>query len=879
MAIKKDGTVVIDTLINTKGFNKGVGNMQKSISGLSGTISKLGVAIGVAFSTRAVINFGKECINLGSDLQEVQNVVDVTFGNMSERINEFAKNAITQFGLSELAAKQYASTMGAMLKSMGFNQADVLDMSTTLAGLAGDIASFYNLTGDEAFTKIRAGISGETEPLKQLGINLSVANLEAFALAEGITKSYNAMTEQEKAMLRYKYLLKTTADAQGDFARTSDSWANQTRILAEQFNSLKATIGQGLINAFTPVLKVINTLLAKLQTLANAFKALTEQIFGKQETQQASKNLSAIEDEYSGIADATNDAKKAQDKYLTGLDEIKTFQTQDAVGAVDVSSGLSDVGITEEIVSDTAEIDDILGRLEERFPRLMKFLKDVGAKLKEIVQDIKLGDFEELGKDISELAVLFFDFISDSLAEVDWKGIGNKIGDFLKGIDWLNVIKSGLKLKFNIWKAIAEVWFGSFEAAPLETSILTALGLLKFTGLGKVLAGNLKKALLTGFSLKGIVTALKGFGTSLASGFKALLQTMKFTMAETGASLPRLLSELLLTPIKNFFTVTIPNAITGSWIPHGVVLGIIAAIAKKIKDAMQNAFDTSDWTLGDWFIKTLETSWSGISQQLDMLRVQLEVWWQDTWLYNKLWELGDWWNTYIAPFFTHEKWAELIENVKVAFSTKWQEVVSWWENDVVTWFDEIFDNIKTKSSEAWSDIKTEITDFCDAVKNTFTSFKDGVVSIWNNIVSAIKNSINAIIGVINSMISGITTGINAVIESLNAVKIDTPDWLGGKSFDLNISKIKAPQIPYLASGAVIPPNAPFMAVLGDQKHGTNIEAPLDTIKQAVREVVGSNKGGVLHAHLYLDGREILTSVIDMAKLEQMATGRNPLDLA
>lgn len=727
MAIKKDGTVVIDTLINTKGFNKGVGNMQKSISGLSGTISKLGVAIGLAFSARAVINFGKECINLGSDLQEVQNVVDVTFGNMSDRINEFAKNAITQFGLSELAAKQYASTMGAMLKSMGFNQADVLEMSTTLAGLAGDIASFYNLTGDEAFTKIRAGISGETEPLKQLGINLSVANLEAFALAEGITKSYNAMTEQEKAMLRYKYLLKTTADAQGDFARTSDSWANQTRILTEQFNSLKATIGQGLINVLTPVVKFLNVVLAKLQSVANTFKALTEYLFGKKATQQASSNLGTIEEGYSGVADATKEAQKAQDKYTNSLDEL-SIVSQDDFSYADNFGGGFDSSLSDGMADATEEADGLFDELEKRFPRLLKFLDEVKKKLKEIVDDIKLGDFRELGKDISELAVLIHDFISESIDLVDWQSIGEKIGDFLAGINWIEVVKSAFKLKFNIWEAIAEVWFGAFSAAPIETAIITALGLLKFSGVGNLLAGKIRDSLLTSVA---------------------------------------------------------------SWGPHVAFASIATIIVGKIVDAMKGAFDTSDWTIGDWIKNTLETAKEGWMMQLDMWKVQLEVWWQDTWLYNELWNLEQWWNENIAPWFTKERWTKLYDDVQKAA----------------------------------------------------TEFKEGFVSVWDNIVLSIKNSINNIISAINAMISGVGTGINNLINALNSLKFDIPDWAplyGGKSFGLNIGNISIPQIPYLATGAVIPPNAPFMAMLGDQRHGTNLEAPESLIRQIVREEAGGS---------------------------------------
>ena len=222
---RADGSVIIDTRMNTSGFRTGVADMQRGLGGISGALKKIGKLALAAFAVKNIADFGKECIELGSDLSEVQNVVDVTFEGLSADINEFAKNAIEQFGLSETSAKRYASTMGAMLKSMGFTTSAAAEMSKEMTGLAGDIASFYNLDADEAFYKIRAGISGETEPLKELGINLNIVNLEEYALANGITKSYNAMSQQEQALLRYNYLLHATADAQGDFARTSNSWA------------------------------------------------------------------------------------------------------------------------------------------------------------------------------------------------------------------------------------------------------------------------------------------------------------------------------------------------------------------------------------------------------------------------------------------------------------------------------------------------------------------------------------------------------------------------------------------------------------------------------------------------------------------------------
>ena len=206
---------------------------------------------------RALINFGQESIQLASDLQEVQNVVDVTFGNDASKINEWAKAAGEAFGLSELSALKYTSTLGAMFKSMGLGQNDVKDMSVALTGLAGDMASFYNLDAEDAFNKLRSGISGETEPLKQLGINLSQANLEAYALSQGITTAYGSMTQAEQATLRYQYILAVTADAQGDFARTADSNANQNRLLQLEIEKLSADIGEALLPAEREVVGVL----------------------------------------------------------------------------------------------------------------------------------------------------------------------------------------------------------------------------------------------------------------------------------------------------------------------------------------------------------------------------------------------------------------------------------------------------------------------------------------------------------------------------------------------------------------------------------------------------------------------------------------------
>lgn len=211
---------------------------------------------------RDLADFAKEGISLASDLEEVQNVVDTTFGDSAAEVDQFAKSAASAFGMSELSAKQFAGTMGAMLSSMGLSDEAVLDMSTSLTGLAGDLASFYNLDAEDAFAKLRSGISGETEPLKQLGINLSVANLEAFALAQGLTTAYSEMSEAEKAALRYSYIMEATAAAQGDFAKTSDSYANQQRIMELNLENLSAAIGEKLLPYLTELTSGLNGLLS-----------------------------------------------------------------------------------------------------------------------------------------------------------------------------------------------------------------------------------------------------------------------------------------------------------------------------------------------------------------------------------------------------------------------------------------------------------------------------------------------------------------------------------------------------------------------------------------------------------------------------------------
>ena len=251
-----EATTALDQLGNEQQeFNNKVEHGSDALSGMTGKIA--GMVAGY-LSLLDVLNTVKDGIDYASDLAEVQNVVDVSFGKSAASINDWSQKALEAYGLNEVTAKRYNGTLGAMLKSTGVAGDSVVDMSEKLTGLAGDMASFYNLDTNAAFEKIRSGISGETEPLKQLGINMSVANLEAYALSQGITTAYDKMSQAEQTMLRYNYLMSVTSDAQGDFARTSDSWANQTRLLSENWTEFVGKMAANLLPTLTAGVSELN---------------------------------------------------------------------------------------------------------------------------------------------------------------------------------------------------------------------------------------------------------------------------------------------------------------------------------------------------------------------------------------------------------------------------------------------------------------------------------------------------------------------------------------------------------------------------------------------------------------------------------------------
>ena len=414
MAADSVGQIGLDLVVNQNQF-------KQQMAGIQGLAKKAGAALAAAFAVKKIIDFGAQCIELGSDLAEVQNVVDVTFPRMSKQVDDFAKNAITSFGLSETMAKRFTGTFGAMAKAFGFGEQAAYEMSTTLTGLAGDVASFYNISQDEAYTKLKSVFTGETETLKDLGIVMTQSALDSYALANGYGKVTAKMSEAEKVALRYKFVQDQLSTASGDFIRTADGWANQVRVLKLQFDSLKATIGQGLINVLTPVIQVINRIISKLMSLANAFKAFTEMVTGKKGGGGASAATAGMDAmaqsadkagaAAGGAGGAAKKAAKDMKSVSTGIDELNIINPD-----ADSGGGGSGVGADGGYSADEFDMGELDTSLIDEVDSKYQGLLDRATQLKGIfLAGFKIGFGDTSVLDSMKESI---QSIKDSLTEI-----------------------------------------------------------------------------------------------------------------------------------------------------------------------------------------------------------------------------------------------------------------------------------------------------------------------------------------------------------------------------------------------------------------------------------------------------------------------------
>lgn len=603
--------------------------MKKSFGGI-GRVAASVLGIG------AIVAFGKSCIQLGSDLAEVQNVVDVTFGSLNRQVDIFSKNAVTKFGLSELTAKKYMGTFGAMAKSFGIVGEAGYEMSSAITGLTGDVASFYNLSTDEAYTKLKSIFTGETESLKELGVVMTQTALDQYALNNGLGKTTAKMTEQEKVMLRYQFVMSSLSDASGDFARTSQSWANQVRVLSLQFESLKATIGQGLINAFTPVIRVINIILAKLQTLAAYFKAFTAALFGDAGgSSDAASAMSRAAKSSGAVADnmdkAAGSAKKMKE-YTLGIDELHVLSPDESGGGSDSGGGggggVPDFGdMSGELfgnVTVNPEIEQAVQRMKEALERLKNVAKPTTDAIKKLWNEglARLGDFTwtalkdfwnyflvPLGKwTLGEGFPRFLNITNDFLKAINWEAITEALRNFWMALEpFSEKIGEGLLDFYEDLSGFGAAFINSVVPGGLNALakalnsiddeqarkigyglgvLITSLAGLKIVGKiaeGIVALGNAIRSLSgTGvieglFSGGGLLMGIQGLLQGLGGPGTASFDVIIFGLFDLiNSSLEKLLPEWVTKFLGNLWAGIASGAVVGSAIPGlGTAAGAI----------------------------------------------------------------------------------------------------------------------------------------------------------------------------------------------------------------------------------------------------------------------------------------------------------------
>ena len=412
-----DGQVVFEITGDSKGINQSVKQVTDNIqqesrkwdqaateatTGIENAFSSMVGKIAGMFSAakigQVLLSWGKDALETASDIAEVQNVVDTVFGDGASKIEAWAQTAGEKFGLTELQAKKFTSTLGAMMKSSGLAGDEIVSMSTDLAGLAADMASFYNLDFDTAFQKIRSGISGETEPLKQLGINMSVANLNAFALAQGLEKTFDKMDQGEQTMLRYQYLMQATADAQGDFEKTSDGFANAQRRIQTALDTISATAGSFILNTIEPLVSGVAGLLEQMtatpeRTVLDDFNDINIDTAGK---------LAEIEQTYNKASDLIKILDEIQSKTTTlkNGETISYGELFQNLGNVEKTGG----DIREYLaglVDDVQTVVDKYNQWKEVTSQLTGLIPGIASEINEETGAIE-NNTDELQKNLEE---------------------------------------------------------------------------------------------------------------------------------------------------------------------------------------------------------------------------------------------------------------------------------------------------------------------------------------------------------------------------------------------------------------------------------------------------------------------------------------------
>lgn len=726
--------------------------------------------------------------------QEDLNLFTASMGQYAKEAQEYAENVGEIMGIDPAKWMRNQGVFNTLLSGFGSVADRSYLMSKNLTQLGYDISSFFNISVEDAMQKLQSGVSGELEPLRRLGYDLSQAKLEQTALTLGIEKSVSAMTQAEKAELRYYAIMTQVTTAQGDMARSLDAPANQLRIFQAQLTQASRAIGNIFIPILQKILPIAIAVLRIVRELADAIAKLFH--FKLTEIDYSGvKNLSSgAEDAAAGFDDATSAAKELK-KSVMGFDELNILNGNTASGSG--SAGMpSGSGFDFELPE-------------------YGFLNDVSKQADEVTQKLKN-------------ALPWILAIGAGLAA--WK-LGPKLGlDLQKTIGLAVGIFGALTLVQNILDSIVNGVTEENMTGMIFGMTLAVTGL--YVALGPVAGGI--TAIVSGLAVLAVA-----FSDAEKNGWNFQNQMLAIAgILAAGVGI---------------------GILTGSFIP--ALIGMIAALILSVTTATGH---------GEELISGVKETLKGFID-------------------------------FFAGIFTGDTErtaagiAGIFGGLKVAIGSVIDGIRDFL-NGLLDWIDQktngklkpIITGIKAIVTAVFGNIKQTIGNVIDEIKTIFSGlikFISGVFSgdfdkAWEGVKDIFKGIWNTMIDLLNGAINIIIKGLNWLIKQMNKISFNVPSWVpfvGGKSIGVNISYISENVLPRLAKGAVIPANDEFLAVLGDQSHGNNIEAPEGLIRKIVREESGGS--GEVHVTIVLDsvtGKKLFETVVRENNAVVRATGASPL---
>lgn len=974
-----DGSIRINTNINTDGIRRGESSIRGSMGRISGAARKLAGIIGTAFAVGKIAQFGKEALEAASDFEAMEAQFSQVFGEMESVASESLSKVAGQAGIMEDRMKASFTKIAAFAKTTGMDTASSLKLSERAMIAVADSAAFYDRSLEETTEYLQSFLKGNYENDAALGLSATEFTRNA-AANKLYGKSFIELSEAQKQLT----LLTMVEDANrmsgalGQAAREADTWTNQTGNLSRAWTNLKANIGKLIlpiaikaVKSITNVINSLNAMISKLSTAAGAFRSFSELITGNKSSDgsigKTTESVSGYEEAAAGaeslagatndVANATNKAKKANDGYLSGLDEVKRYDDRSkddgSAGIGDISSGMGqdiDYGnLAEgETVIDKlgSSIEPVIERVKELAGLFKKGffegLGDYGPRLEELKRDIK-----SIGRTLIEIfadpevvsaANRFSDQLSYSLGQITGSiaSIGLTIAQlFVGGIEKYltqNVerIKQYIISMFDIGTEISAI-IGNFSVSFADIfsvfggdtaqqiagnliGIFAEVGMLiseNAAKLGRDILNMITQPIIDNkdkikTALDGLLKAIEPF----TSGLLIAVQTVRDAISDIYDnhlkphfdSIANGLSEILGKLLDGYNTYMVPvlqglgdrfkEIMEG---PFGETLDKVKDFIGKLIDAVKLLWENVLVPFFSWIASNVYLVLAPIvdfigNTVLSVFDTIIDV------IGNIAESLGGIID-FLVGIFTGD-WKKAWESIKLHTSIIWNAidgVISTIWNGIKALTSTVWNAIKTILSGIWNGLKSLVSTVFNGIGDTIVKvwkkIQSSTSSIWNGIKNAIKSPINAIIGFINKMISGIVSAINTMTNALNSISFTVPNWIpgiGGSSFGLNIPQITAPKIPALATGAVIPPNKEFLAVLGDQKHGTNIEAPLSTIEEATRKAVKDvlsamypqNQKNITYNFTgQINRRVLFEEIIRQAEIEQMVTGRNPFEMA